>query len=144
MNQPIRFTTPMSPARISTAQAKFLALGILSPGRAKILQQATEEGLNERNAGVKTLRQGKRRLVRGLSSLGVVLILGIFLASCASETPEDLGAQAVKKALPHYPPGTSKIHWLDPELYWELQKISIENGGTGSPHEVDDLYDGLR
>ena len=132
MNQPI-----------TSSQAKFLALGILSPNKAETLQQeVTEREVNERSAGVKqVVKKDKRRLGQGLKSLGMVLLLGVFLAACSTKTPEDIEAQAARLALPHHPPGTSKIHWLDPELYWELQKISIKNGGTGSPSEVDSLYD---
>jgi hypothetical protein len=133
-------------------RSTFLALGVLSPGRERmtetLLRQASPPvpsttGTFERKTMKPVVSKRQRGLVTRLKSLGMVLLLGIFLAACSTETPEDLESQAVKKALPHFPLN-GRIHWLDPELYWELQKISIQSGGTGSPREVDALYDSRR
>lgn len=123
-----------------------LALGVLSPGRERMMEnqlcQATLNPLASPTTG-KSERKSMKHFRKGHSvfkSLSIML-LGIFLAACSTQTPEGLEPQAVKQALLHYPLGTSKIHWLDPELYLELQKIAIQMGGAGSPREVDALYD---
>lgn len=129
---------------LTPAAAKFLALGVLSPSkREKSQQEVVELETNERSKDVNLSVKQKRRLVQGLKSLGILLLLGVFLAACSSETPETIKAQA-KKALPHFNENGSlsgQIHWIDQELYDELEWVIIQNGGIPSPSNMDRLYD---
>jgi hypothetical protein len=129
--------------------AKFLALGVLSPSKREKSQreivelETVELKTNERSKTVNVVVKQKRKFVQELKSLGIVLLLGIFLAACSSETPETLRSQA-KWAVPHYNPNgglSGHIHWLDQELYDEIVDIIIAKGGIPSPSNVDSVYD---
>jgi hypothetical protein len=132
--------TPLTPTA-----AKFLALGVLSPSkREKSQQDVVELETHERSKDVKAVVK-QRKLVQGLKNLGIVLLLGIFLAACSSAASpkEELESQA-KWAVPHYNPNgslSSHIHWLDQELYDEIVDIIIAKGGAPSPSNVDSVYD---
>jgi hypothetical protein len=126
---------------LTPATAKFFALGVLSPSkREKSQQDVVELETHERSKDVNVVVKQKRGLVQRLKNLGIVLLLGIFLAACSSAASpkEELESQA-KIVVPHYPLN-GRLHYLDPELHWELWKISVQNGGTGSPQEIDELY----